>query len=72
MTRTVRRLALALLVGAGATLAVAPQPSFAQAKKMTLEDKKAKAKECSEKADQQNLHGKARKAFRAKCKRGES
>ena len=37
-----------------------------------IEDKKAKAKECSEKADQQNLHGKARKAFRAKCKRGES
>ncbi|HUI20989.1 MAG TPA: PsiF family protein [Methylocella sp.] len=31
--------------------------------------RKAKAKECSAKADAQGLHGKARKEFRAKCKR---
>ena len=34
-------------------------------------DKKAKAKECSMEADKQGLHGKARKAFRSKCKRGQ-
>jgi hypothetical protein len=32
------------------------------------EPKKAKAKECSAKADAQMLHGKARKEFREKCK----
>jgi hypothetical protein len=31
--------------------------------------KKAKAKECSAKADAQGLHGKARKDFREKCKK---
>ena len=31
-------------------------------------DKKAISKQCSTQADQQNLHGKARKAFRSKCK----
>jgi hypothetical protein len=29
----------------------------------------AKSKECSDQADQQGLHGKARKAFREKCKK---
>ncbi|MGH6822431.1 MAG: PsiF family protein [Methylocella sp.] len=32
--------------------------------------KKAKSKECSAQADAQKLHGKAREAFRAKCKKG--
>ncbi|MGH6841113.1 MAG: PsiF family protein [Methylocella sp.] len=38
---------------------------------MPAEDmaKKAKAKECSAKADEQKLHGKARQEFRAKCKK---
>ena len=31
--------------------------------------KKAKAQECSAKADAQGLHGKAREEFRAKCKK---
>lgn len=35
-------------------------------------DKLAKAKQCSLEADKKGLHGKERKAFRAKCKRGES
>jgi len=35
----------------------------------TDEAKKAKAKECSDQADAKKLHGKARKEFRAKCKR---
>ncbi|HUZ92196.1 MAG TPA: PsiF family protein [Methylocella sp.] len=33
--------------------------------------RKAKAKECSAKATAQGLHGKARKEFREKCKKGE-
>jgi hypothetical protein len=71
MTRLVQTLSLALMLGVGASFVVAPA-SFAATKKMTAEEKKAKSKECSDKADQQNLHGKARKAFRSKCKRGES
>jgi hypothetical protein len=31
----------------------------------------AKAKECSDKATAQGLHGKARKEYREKCKKGE-
>ena len=37
---------------------------------MTDDAKKAKAKECSAQADAKSLHGKARKEFRSKCKRG--
>jgi hypothetical protein len=42
-------------------------------KAMSADDmaKKAKSKECSAKADAQKLHGKARKDFREKCKKGE-
>ena len=47
---------------AAATAAKAPAASD--------EAKKAKAKECSAQADAKNLHGKARKEFRSKCKRG--
>ncbi|PNE11246.1 MAG: phosphate starvation-inducible protein PsiF [Beijerinckiaceae bacterium] len=47
-------------------------PAVPKAKKapMSAEDmaKKAKSKECSAKADEQKLHGKARKEFREKCK----
>jgi serine protease inhibitor ecotin len=32
-------------------------------------DKKAISQQCSAQADQQNLHGKARKTFRARCKK---
>jgi hypothetical protein len=41
---------------------------------MSAEDmaKKAKSKECSEKATAQGLHGKARKEYREKCKKGET
>ncbi len=35
-------------------------------------DRTAKSKECSMEADKQGLHGKARKAFRNKCKHGET
>jgi hypothetical protein len=39
---------------------------------MSAEEKKVKSKECSDKADAQKLHGKERKTFREKCKRGDS
>ena len=34
--------------------------------------KQAKSKECSMEADKEGLHGKARKAFRSKCKSGKA
>ena len=33
-------------------------------------ERSAKSKECSAQADQQGLHGKARKSFRSRCMRG--
>jgi hypothetical protein len=45
----------------------APTTHEGMAKKKPMS---AKAKECSEKADAQGLHGKARKEFREKCKAG--
>ena len=33
-------------------------------------ERTAKSKDCSTQADQQGLHGKARKVFRSKCKAG--
>jgi hypothetical protein len=44
----------------------------AMPKAMSADDvaKKAKSKECSAQADAQKLHGKARKDFREKCKKG--
>jgi hypothetical protein len=35
--------------------------------KLTADQKKALSKSCSDQADQKDLHGKARKKFRAKC-----
>ncbi|MGH6796419.1 MAG: PsiF family protein [Methylocella sp.] len=43
-------------------------PATPKAKKHPMS---AKSKECSEKATAQGLHGKARKEFREKCKKGE-
>ena len=68
ISKTLRIVCLAAMFGAAAGIAV-PPVAFAQAKKMSADEKKAKSKECSDKADKQNLHGKERKAFRAKCKR---
>lgn len=47
-----------------ATLTVSSAPAYAAAKERTQ-----LSKDCSAKADAQNLHGKERKAFRSKCKR---
>ncbi len=54
----------------GFAQAQATPPAAATAPKATDADaaRKAKAKECSAKADAQGLHGNARKTFRAKCK----
>ena len=53
-----------------ATPAAAPEKAAKAAKPAkTMEAKSAKAKACSMKADEQKLHGKERKKFRAECKK---
>jgi psiF repeat len=54
---------------AGGTAPAAP--AAPKAAPMSAAEMKAKAKECSAKATEKGLHGKARKEFREKCKRGE-
>ena len=49
----------------------APAPAKPKAAKPMDAGAKALAKECSAKADAQGLHGKARKQYREKCKKGE-
>lgn len=69
ISKMLRIACLAAVVGAAAGLAM---PDMARAQKTSAEEKaklKARAKECSEKADKQKLHGKARFEFREKCKR---
>jgi hypothetical protein len=57
----------------GGAAPAAPAESKPKKKPMSPEmaEMKAKAKECSKKADEKGLHGKARKEFREKCKHGE-
>ncbi len=54
--------------GAPAAPATPAAPALPKMKKAPMS---AKAKECSAKADEQKLHGKARKEYREKCKKGE-
>jgi len=83
--KTFARLALAgaLVLALGATgfaqapapaapAAPAPAPAKPKVAKPMDAATKALAKECSAKADAQGLHGKARKEFREKCKKGET
>ena len=49
-----------------------PAASTAPAATAPASDKAAKSKACSAQADTQGLHGKARKAFRSKCKAGKA
>ena len=50
-----------------------PNPAMKKAPKKAMDAAtKALAKECSAKATAQGLHGKARKEFREKCKKGET
>ena len=67
-----------LVAGAAfATDAASPSPSptpSASSTPMAKPDKaamEAKAQECSKEADAKGLHGKERKKFREKCKKGE-
>lgn len=45
-------------------------PPMAAPAKPSKVERTAKSKECSQQADAQNLHGKARKKFRSACKAG--
>jgi hypothetical protein len=70
---------LSLTIGVGAAFAQAPAttPSTTPAPaaqpaapaKMTADQKKAISKSCSDQATAKGLHGKARKKFRAECKK---
>jgi psiF repeat len=60
---------LPLVIGLGTAFAQAPPGQSSSAAKMSKADKEAISKACSEQANAQGLHGKARKTFRSKCKR---
>jgi hypothetical protein len=65
---------LSAIVSAGVAVMFSASVAFAQASAPAPADaaaKAAKSKECSKEADAKGLHGKARKEFRAKCKKGE-
>ncbi|WP_424031311.1 PsiF family protein [Methylocella sp.] len=47
-----------------------PSATAAKAPAMSDDAKQAKSKACSAEADAKKLHGKERKEFRSKCKRG--
>ena len=59
--------ALCLTTAAIAQTPAAPTPA-APTTSAGATDKKAVSKQCSMQADEQKLHGKARKTFRSKCK----
>jgi len=59
--------AIAQTAAPAAKTAPAPAPKMAPAP-AAAKDKAAISKACSAQADAQNLHGKARKTFRSKCK----
>ncbi len=50
--------------------AATPSATAAKAPAMSDDAKQAKSKACSAEADAKKLHGKERKDFRSKCKRG--
>jgi len=69
---------LSAIVSAGVAVMFTASVAFAQATAPAAPAapadaaaKAAKSKECSKEADAKGLHGKARKEFRAKCKRGD-
>ncbi|HLJ70267.1 MAG TPA: PsiF family protein [Roseiarcus sp.] len=68
---------LSAIVSAGVAVMFSASLAFAQASTpapaapANAAAKAARSKECSKEADAKGLHGKARKEFRAKCKRGE-
>jgi len=60
---------LPLVIGLGTSFAQAPPGQSSSVAKMSKADKEAISKACSEQANAQGLHGKARKKFRSKCTR---
>ena len=63
---------LSLVIGAGSAFAQTSTPAPAAAAPAAAApattDKKAVSKACSDQANAQGLHGKARKKFRSECK----
>jgi len=64
MMRIVIGALLSLTIGMGVAFAQPAAPA-----KMSPDDKKAISKSCSDQANAKGLHGKARKKFRAECKK---
>jgi len=60
---------LSLIIATGVAFAQAPAAQPAAPAKMSAEQKKAISKSCSDAATAKGLHGKARKKFRADCKK---
>jgi len=60
---------LSLMIATGVAFAQAPAAQPAAPAKMSADQKKAISKSCSEAATAKGLHGKARKKFRADCKK---
>lgn len=60
---------LSLMIATGVALAQAPAAQPAAPAKMSVDQKKAISKSCSDAATAKGLHGKARKKFRADCKK---
>ena len=60
---------LPLVMGLGTTFAQTPTGRSSSVTQTSKADKEAISKACSEQANAQGLHGKARKKFRSKCKR---
>jgi psiF repeat len=60
---------LLLVIGLETTFAQAPTGQSSSVTQTSKADKEAISKACSEQANAQGLHGKARKKFRSKCKR---
>ena len=58
-----------LVIGLGTTFAQTPTGQSSSVTQTSKGDKEAISKACSEQANAQGLHGKARKKFRSKCKR---
>jgi hypothetical protein len=65
MKKVLATLCMTLLLAGGALAATAE-------KKTEAKPRTAKSIECSKQADAKGLHGKERKIFREKCKKGES
>lgn len=60
---------LSLIIATGVAFAQAPAAQPAARAKMSTDQKKAISKSCSDQATAKGLHGRARKKFRADCKK---